>query len=68
MKTQSFQPVCIIILGLLVSGCTLLGAEYKSTSTEVQSNNGLSDRIKSLESRIDRLERKIDSLDERIKR
>jgi chaperonin cofactor prefoldin len=52
----------------LVSGCTLLGAEYKSTSTEVQSNNGLSDRIKSLESRIDRLERKIDSLDERIKR
>ncbi len=58
-----FLISCVIVAGL--GGCTLLGVDVDSTSTEVKEDSALQDRLRSLESRIQRLERKIDRIEGR---
>jgi len=48
--------------GLALSGCTLLGVDYDSSSTETSSSSGTDDRLAAMESRLERLEQKIDAL------
>ncbi len=54
-----------LIAGMSLSGCTLLGVDYESTSTEQTEVSGLEGRVQTMESRLDRLENKIDTLEDR---
>ncbi len=56
-----------LIAGMSLSGCTLLGVDYESTSTEQVTASGFDGRIQVLESRLDRLENKIDALEDRTR-
>ena len=56
-----------LIAGMSVSGCTLLGVDYDSTSTEQVTASGFDGRVQTLESRLDRLENKIDALEDRTR-
>ncbi len=56
-----------LIAGMSLSGCTLLGVDYESTSTEQVTASGFDGRIQVLESRLDRLENKIDTLEDRTR-
>ena len=55
----------VLVAALLSSGCTLLGAEYKSETTEYKQDTGLEQHLHNLEMRIDRIEAKIDRLEAR---
>ncbi len=52
----------VLAAALLAGGCTLLGAEYKSETTEVKQDSGLAQRLHNLELRMDRIERQLDRL------
>ena len=58
---------CCLIAGMSLSGCTLLGVDYESTSTEQVTASGFDGRVQVLESRLDRLENKIDALEDRAR-
>ncbi len=47
-----------------LSGCTLLGVDYESSSTEQVTASGFEGRVQAMESRLDRLENKIDTLED----
>jgi len=53
--------------GVFLSGCTLLGVDYESTSTEQATGSGSDGRIQAMESRLDRLENKIDAIENRTR-
>jgi hypothetical protein len=53
----------VLAAALLAGGCTLLGAEYKSETTEIKQDSGLEQRLNNLELRLDRIERKVDRLE-----
>jgi hypothetical protein len=55
----------VLAAALLAGGCTLLGAEYKSETTEIKQDSGLEQRLNNLELRLDRIERKVDRLETR---
>ena len=55
----------VLAAALLAGGCTLLGAEYKSETTEIKQDSGLEQRLYTLELRIDRIEAKIERLESR---
>ncbi len=55
---------CCLIAGMSLSGCTLLGVDYESSSTEQVTASGFEGRVQALESRLDRLENKIDTLED----
>ena len=52
----------VLAAALLAGGCTLLGAEYKSETTEIKQDSGLEQRLHTLELRMDRIERQLDRL------
>ncbi len=52
----------VLAAALLAGGCTLLGAEYKSETTEYKQDSGLEQRVHNLELRLDRIEAKLDRL------
>ena len=56
-----------LIAGMSLSGCTLLGVDYESTSTEQVTASGFDGQIQAMESRLDRLENKIDALEDRTR-
>lgn len=56
-----------LIAGMFLSGCTLLGVDYDSTSTEQATASGFEGRVEAVESRLDRLENKIDALEDRTR-
>ncbi len=56
-----------LIAGMSLSGCTLLGVDYDSTSTEQVTASGFEGRVEAVESRLDRLENKIDALEDRTR-
>ena len=56
-----------LIAGMFLSGCTLLGVDYDSTSTEQVTVSGFEGRVEAVESRLDRLENKIDALEDRTR-
>lgn len=56
-----------LIAGMSLSGCTLLGVDYDSTSTEQTEASGLEGRVQAMESRLDRLENKIDAIENRTR-
>lgn len=58
---------CCLIAGMSLSGCTLLGVDYDSSSTEQVTASGDDGRVQALESRLDRLENKIDALEDRTR-
>ncbi len=58
---------CCLIAGMSLSGCTLLGVDYESTSTEQPVASGFEGRIQAMESRLDRLESKIDAIENRTR-
>ena len=53
----------VLAAALLAGGCTLLGAEYKSETTEYRQDTGLEQRLHNLELRMDRIEAKLDRLE-----
>ncbi len=55
----------VLAAAFFAGGCTLLGAEYKSETTEYKQDTGLEQRLHTLELRIDRIEAKIDRLESR---
>ena len=55
----------VLAAALLAGGCTLLGAEYKSETTEIKQETGLEQRLHNLELRMDRIERQLDRLEPR---
>ncbi len=55
----------VLAAALLSGGCTLLGAEYKSETTEYRQDSGLEQRLHNLELRLDRIEGKLDRLESR---
>jgi hypothetical protein len=55
----------VLAAALLAGGCTLLGAEYKSETTEIKQDSGLEQRLNNLELRLDSIERKVDRLETR---
>ncbi len=52
----------VLAAAMLAGGCTLLGAQYKSETTEVKQDTGLERRLHNLELRMDRIERQLDRL------
>ncbi len=56
-----------LIAGMSLSGCTLLGVDYESTSSEQVTASGFEGRLQAMESRLDRLENKIDPLEDRTR-
>ncbi len=56
-----------LTVGMFLSGCTLLGVDYDSTSTEQVTASGFEGRVEAVESRLDRLENKIDTLEDRTR-
>ena len=56
-----------LIAGMFLSGCTLLGLDYDSTSTEQVTASGVEGRVQAVESRLERLENKLDALEGRTR-
>ncbi len=63
MRLKLLGPV--LAAALFAGGCTLLGAEYKSETTEYKQDTGLEQRLHNLELRMDRIEAKLDRLEPR---
>ncbi len=60
MNFPFFHVICAAALAVSLGGCTVLGVETESTTTEVKDTSGLESKIDRLQGRIERLERQLD--------